>query len=334
MLEEATLWRLVEARAEATPEAPMAVDDRDRGLSFAGYHAACLDVAGALGERGIGPGTLVSWMLPTRLEALVLVGALARLGAVQNPILPIYRTREVRFIASQARPAWLITPSLLRGFDAAAMAREIASETPGLATLVVDEGLPGAPRLGLPAAGAGTGVPTPVPHLPPAPRDPPGGRAPGPLALLQLRDDRRPERRPPHRRLPLGRRPGHGPRPRPARVGPHRLRLPLHPHRRLRLAPRRPRGRCLPDPDRELRRAGHDGDPAPPRRHPRHRRHRLPRGLSEGGARLPRPAPLPAPTRLPGRRAPRSPSRSTPTSSPSSGAPASARAGGSPRRRT
>jgi cyclohexanecarboxylate-CoA ligase len=169
MLEEATLWRLVEARAEATPEAPMAVDDRDRGLSFAGYHAACLDVAGALGERGIGPGTLVSWMLPTRLEALVLVGALARLGAVQNPILPIYRTREVRFIASQARPAWLITPSLLRGFDAAAMAREIASETPGLATLVVDEGLPGAPRLGLPAAGAGTGVPTPVPHLPPAP---------------------------------------------------------------------------------------------------------------------------------------------------------------------
>ena len=169
MLEEPTLWRLVEARAAATPEARMAVDKRERALTFAGYHAACLDVAGALAELGIGPGTLVSWMLPTRLEALVLVGALARLGAVQNPILPIYREREVGFIARQARPRWLVTPSRLRGFDAAGMAREIAASVPGLDCLVVDEGLPGAPRLGHPTASTGA-APTRGASLPPPPR--------------------------------------------------------------------------------------------------------------------------------------------------------------------
>ncbi len=148
MLEEATLWRLIEARAEATPDAAMAVDERDRRLSFADYHAACLAVARALAARGIGPGTLASWMLPTRLEALVLVGALARLGAVQNPILPIYRGRELRFIVGQARPALLVTPGVWRGFDYAAMAQEVAADAPGLATLVVDDGLPGVPELG------------------------------------------------------------------------------------------------------------------------------------------------------------------------------------------
>ena len=30
----------------------------------------------------------------TRLESMILVGALSRLDAIQNPVLPIYRTRE------------------------------------------------------------------------------------------------------------------------------------------------------------------------------------------------------------------------------------------------
>ncbi|MBK7947876.1 MAG: AMP-binding protein [Deltaproteobacteria bacterium] len=163
MLEEATLCRLIEARAEATPTAPMAVDERGRSLDFAGYHAACLTVAHALSARGLGPDRLVSWMLPTRLEALVLVGALARLDARQNPILPIYRGREVRFIVGQAKPALLVTPGVWRGFDYAAMAREIAADHPGVETLVVEEGLPGVPQLGI------APIPTPSTAALPAP---------------------------------------------------------------------------------------------------------------------------------------------------------------------
>ena len=163
MLEQATLWRLIEARAETTPAAAMAVDEHGRALSFAGYRDAALATARALADRGIARGQLVSWMLPTRLEALVLVGALARLDAIQNPILPSYRAREVRFISAQAKPALLVTPGLWRGFDYAAMAREIADAAPGLDILAIDRGLPGVPDLGASLRSSSGTLPGPIP---------------------------------------------------------------------------------------------------------------------------------------------------------------------------
>jgi non-ribosomal peptide synthetase component E (peptide arylation enzyme) len=137
-----TFWQLVEERAEATPEALFAVDDRDRSLDFAGYRDAALRVAAALHGRGIARGTAVSWMLPSTLEAMVLCGALARLGAVQNPILPIYRERETGFIVDQSGARLLCVPPVFRGFDYAEMARTLAAERDGLEVLVVDDALP------------------------------------------------------------------------------------------------------------------------------------------------------------------------------------------------
>ena len=66
---------------------------------------------------GVGADVNVSWQLPTWTESAVLVGALCRLGAVQNPMLPIYRYREVSFIAQQTGCKLLITPSTWNKFD-------------------------------------------------------------------------------------------------------------------------------------------------------------------------------------------------------------------------
>src|SRR5207248_4082146 len=74
----------------------------------------------------------------------VLVGALSRLGAVQNPILPIYRHREVGFVTEQTGAKLLIVPSTWKGFDYEGMAREIAAAQPGLDVLIVDRKLPDA----------------------------------------------------------------------------------------------------------------------------------------------------------------------------------------------
>jgi len=137
-----SLWELVERRAAASPDALFAVDDADRSLSFAGYRAAVERAAAGLARRGIGPGVPVSWVLPTRLSALVLAGALARLSAVQNPILPIYRQREVGFCVRQTGARLLVVPPVFRKFDYPGMAREIAAEAPGLDVLVVDHELP------------------------------------------------------------------------------------------------------------------------------------------------------------------------------------------------
>jgi acyl-CoA synthetase (AMP-forming)/AMP-acid ligase II len=72
----------------------------------------------------------------------VLIGALSRLSAVQNPIIPIYRHREVRFVTRQTRAELLVVTRRFRGFDYEAMARELSAEQPSMKVLVVDEGLP------------------------------------------------------------------------------------------------------------------------------------------------------------------------------------------------
>ena len=138
-----TLWGLIEARAAATPDALLAHEDTGAELTFAGYRDACLRAAGGLyADHGVTAGTSVSWELPTWNESLVLVGALARLGARQNPLIPIDRHREVGFIVTQSEASLLVVPTVYRGFDFEAMAHELAADRPGLSVLVVDRVLP------------------------------------------------------------------------------------------------------------------------------------------------------------------------------------------------
>ncbi|MGZ8766356.1 MAG: AMP-binding protein, partial [Acidimicrobiia bacterium] len=140
--EPQTLWGLIDARAAATPMARMLIDEDGREMTFVEYRAECERVAAGFQELGVGEGTPVSWQLPTWIESVVLVGALSRLGAVQNPILPIYREREVGFVARQTRAKFLIVPGEWRGFDYEAMALAIAKDAPGLEVLVANRSLP------------------------------------------------------------------------------------------------------------------------------------------------------------------------------------------------
>src|SRR5215216_3560702 len=137
-----SLWELIERRADETPDAPLAIDEDQRTLTFGDYRAASERAAAGLAGLGLGDGTPVSWQLPTWLESMVLVGALSRLGVVQNPILPIYREREVGFVTKQTGARVLIVPSQWKGFDYEAMARSIAEDQAGLEVLTVDKSCP------------------------------------------------------------------------------------------------------------------------------------------------------------------------------------------------
>ena len=143
LLEAETLWELVERRASATPDREMTVDEDGRRITFGEYQAAAERAAAGLAAGGIGAGQVVSWMLPTWHESLILAAALSRLSAVQNPIIPIYREREVGFIAAQAGVEVLIVPSRWRNFDYRAMAASVAGANgAGLEVLVCDRALP------------------------------------------------------------------------------------------------------------------------------------------------------------------------------------------------
>jgi acyl-CoA synthetase (AMP-forming)/AMP-acid ligase II len=163
MLDAGNLWQLLEARVAATPQSVMAIDQDGRSLTFAEYHAAAETAAAGLAGLGIGAGDVVSWQLPTWLESLVLVAALSRLEAIQNPMLPIYRQREVSFVTRQAGSKLLVVPGTWRGFDYEGMARAIAAEQPGLEVLVADRTLPAGDPATLPPAPVAPASPADLP---------------------------------------------------------------------------------------------------------------------------------------------------------------------------
>jgi len=147
-----SFWDLVEDRAGVSPERMMAVDERGRSLTWRQYRDSAEVAAAGLTDMGVGPGTTVSWQLPTTLEAIVLLAALSRLGARQNPIIPILRQADVGHIVGQLGSDVLITPAVFRGFDYAAMARSVADEF-GCRILVVDHTTAGPGSLALTVTG-------------------------------------------------------------------------------------------------------------------------------------------------------------------------------------
>ncbi|MFF7229891.1 AMP-binding protein [Streptomyces sioyaensis] len=147
-----SLWELAEYRARASRGAPMFFDGDGRTVTFDAVRDEALRVAAGFREWGIGARTRVAWQLPTRIDTVIASLALARLGAVQIPVIPLHREREVGFILAESAAEWVLVPGVWRGFDHTAMVRTLAGD--GVRVLPVDEGLP----VGDPA-----GLPEPVP---------------------------------------------------------------------------------------------------------------------------------------------------------------------------
>jgi acyl-CoA synthetase (AMP-forming)/AMP-acid ligase II len=148
-------------RAAATPEAVMLIDGAtERRLTFAEVARRAERLAAAFQAEGIGPGTAVTWQIPTSVTAVLTALALARLGAVQNPIIHLYRETETRAVLERSASAVFIVPAADPAFDYATMARTLAA------------GLPAPPRVVALPAEAPEADPA---GLPPPPSD---GRAP------------------------------------------------------------------------------------------------------------------------------------------------------------
>ncbi|MEY8015607.1 class I adenylate-forming enzyme family protein [Mycobacterium servetii] len=156
-----TFWALIADAARRASDRPLLADEHGRSLTARRLHDAACSTAAALARRGIGPGTVVSWQLPTTLETMVVMAALARLGAVQNPIIPILREREVGFITGQVGTEVLVVPEVWRGFQHGEMARALAREQ-GFDVVTVElSAPPAADELRLPRAGAEALAPPP-----------------------------------------------------------------------------------------------------------------------------------------------------------------------------
>ncbi|MFE0672000.1 class I adenylate-forming enzyme family protein [Streptomyces sp. NPDC058867] len=122
-----TLWDLLDLRAARTPDRPALLQE-DRSVSFGALRGRAERTAAGLYGLGVRPGTVVAWQLPTRIETVVLSLALARLGAVQSPVIPFHRDREVGFVLRESRAEYFAVPGTWRGYDHTALARRLGAK--------------------------------------------------------------------------------------------------------------------------------------------------------------------------------------------------------------
>ena len=140
-IRDSTLSSRVRMHAQERGDAIAVIDDggaRRHTYSELGRHSSV--VAEMLLALGVQRGDVVSVQLPNAYETVVVAVAVQSVGAVINPLLPNYRSRELTHVITTARPRVVFTPAIYRGWDYREMVDEVQRLT-GVATahVVVDQ---------------------------------------------------------------------------------------------------------------------------------------------------------------------------------------------------
>ncbi|MDW3214601.1 MAG: AMP-binding protein [Ilumatobacteraceae bacterium] len=131
-----TLGSYVATAASHAPDAPALVEGTRR-ITNAGLYSDVRRLVGGLRSIGVTRGDVVTLELPNWWETTVAIHATLRTGAAVNPVVPIYRDREVAFIVGQARPRVLLIPHRFRGFDYVAMCERVLRRDEHAPTVIV-----------------------------------------------------------------------------------------------------------------------------------------------------------------------------------------------------
>ncbi len=125
-------WR----KARETPDrtAIFVEDGDDASYGDLARDARCLITA--FQQMGLQAGDVVSFQLPNWREAVPIDIAAAALGLVVNPIVPIYRDAELRYILADARSRVLFIPEQFRSIHYINMLAELRSDLPDLWQLI------------------------------------------------------------------------------------------------------------------------------------------------------------------------------------------------------
>jgi mycobactin salicyl-AMP ligase len=157
-----TLGELLRVWALQWPERTALVDDAGR-TTFAGLDRRADRTAAGFARLGIRPRDRVLVQLPNTADFVVVLFALARLGAVPALCLPAHRAHEIGHLAELSEAVAYVVPDTHAGFDHRALAGEIRTRVPSLRHVVV-AGEPGPDALALASVDADPA------GLPPGPR--------------------------------------------------------------------------------------------------------------------------------------------------------------------
>jgi len=116
--------------------------DRSEGrrFSYAELGDAVSRAAASLKRMEIKRGDVIAVQLPNWWEFTVVALAAFRIGAVVNPLMPIFRERELSYMLDFADAKVFVVPKLFRGFDHEAMAKALQRDLPKLTHVIVVDG--------------------------------------------------------------------------------------------------------------------------------------------------------------------------------------------------
>lgn len=97
--------------------------------------------AQALHKMGVGHGDVVAVQMPNWWEFVVVTLACGRIGAVMNPLMHIFRERELKYMLDFAKAKVLVVPKNYRGFDYEHMVDNMRADLPALQHVIVVNGL-------------------------------------------------------------------------------------------------------------------------------------------------------------------------------------------------
>lgn len=94
-------------------------------------------IAVGLTRLGVGPNDIVACQLPNWWQFTLTYLACSRIGAVMNPLMHIFRERELSFMLGHGRARVVIAPKSFRGFDFEAMMQGLQPSLPDLRHVVI-----------------------------------------------------------------------------------------------------------------------------------------------------------------------------------------------------
>ena len=94
-------------------------------------------IAVGLARLGVGRGDVVACQLPNWWQFTLTYLACSRIGAVMNPLMHIFRERELSFMLNHGEAKVMIAPKTFRGFDFEAMVTGLQPSLPHLKHVVI-----------------------------------------------------------------------------------------------------------------------------------------------------------------------------------------------------
>lgn len=140
-----TLAQAAAARAKDRPDEVALRFDSGHTLSFGDAWRQANALANQIQRLGVTAGATLTFQLPNAPESVPVAIAASICGLVINPVVPIYRGKELGFILNDARSEIVFVPHRIRGFDYVDMIATLRPSLPHLKHVIccgAEEALP------------------------------------------------------------------------------------------------------------------------------------------------------------------------------------------------